>query len=45
MPTLIRLLLVGGLLAVLAFGAMTAMVTYFRPEPHDITQSVTLPAK
>ncbi len=45
MPTLFRLLLVGGVLAVLAFGAMTAIVTYLRPEPHDISQPVALPGK
>ena len=44
-PSLLRLLLVGGVLAAVAFGAMTAMVTYLRPEPHDITQPVALPAK
>lgn len=44
MPTLFRLLLVGGVLAALALGAMTAMVTYLRPVPHDIRQPVPLPA-
>ena len=43
MPTLFRLLLVVGVLAVLAFGAMTAMVTYMKPEPHAINQTIVIP--
>lgn len=43
MPTLFRLLLVVGLLAALAFGAMTAMVTYMKPDPHPISQTINIP--
>ena len=42
-PTLIRLLLVLGVLAVLVFGAMTAMVTYMRPAPRAISQTIVIP--
>ena len=45
MPTLFRLLLVIGVLAAVVYGAMTAMVTFLKPEPHAISQPVTLPAK
>ena len=44
MPTLIRLLFVLGLIAALAYGTMLAMVTFLHPQPHEITQSVKLPA-
>ena len=43
MPTLVRLLLVLAVLAGMIYGAMIGMVTYLRPEPRTITQSVTLP--
>ena len=45
MPTLLRLLFVVGLIAALAYGAMVAMVTFVHPEPHEITQTVRLPAQ
>ena len=44
MPTLLRLLFVVGLIAALAYGAMLALVTFVHPEPHEITQTIRLPA-
>ncbi len=43
MPTLFRLLLVIGVLAGLAYGAMLAMVTLMAPQPHDVSETVALP--
>lgn len=43
MPTLIRLMLVVGALAAVAFGVMTAMVTYMKPQPHAISQTIAIP--
>lgn len=42
-PTLIRLMLVVGALAAVAFGVMTAMVTYMKPQPHAISQTIAIP--
>ncbi len=43
LPTLLRLLVVVGMIAALAYGAMLAMVTFLHPESHEITQTVKLP--
>lgn len=43
MPTLFRLLLVIGILAGLAYGAMLAMVTFLQPQQHEITETIALP--
>ena len=45
MPTLFRLLIVIAVLAAVAYGAMSAMVTYLQPQSHAISQTITLPAK
>ena len=42
-PSLFRLLLVLGLLAAIVYGAMIGMVTYLKPQPHAVTQTITLP--
>ena len=44
MPTLFRLLLVICVLVALVWGVMLAMVTYLKPHPRPIEQSVTLPS-
>ncbi len=44
MPTLFRLLLVIGVLVALVWGTMLAMVTYMKPQPRSIEQSVPLPS-
>ena len=43
MPTLFRLLIVVGVLAGLAYGAMLAVTTLLAPQPHDISDTITLP--
>ena len=43
MPPLFRLLIVIGVLAGLAYGAMFAMVTFLAPQPHDISETINLP--
>ena len=43
MPTLFRLLLVIGVLAGLAYGAMLAMVTFLPPQPHDVSETIVRP--
>lgn len=43
MPTLFRLLFVIGLIVALAYGAMIALVTFVKPQPREITQTVALP--
>lgn len=42
MPSLFRFLVLVGILAGLAYGAMFALVTFVQPQPRDMTQ--TLPA-
>ena len=44
MPTLFRLLITIALLVAIVYGAMVAMVTFLRPEPREITQTIVLPA-
>ena len=44
MPTLVRLLVAIGLIVAVAYGAMLALVTFVHPEPHEITQTIRLPA-
>ena len=44
MPTLFRLLFVIALIAGLAYGTMLAMVTFLHPPPHEIVQTIQLPA-
>jgi len=41
MPSLLRLMVLLGLLGGLAYGAMYALATYFEPKPREIT--VTIP--
>ena len=47
MPSLIRFLLVVGVLAALVYGGMLALVNFVKVQPREITQSVPLtkPAK
>lgn len=40
MPSLIRFLLVIGVLAGLVYGGIYALATYFEPKPRDITVSI-----
>ena len=40
MPSLIRLLMVLGLLGGAAYGAMFALATWFDPKPREITVSI-----
>ena len=40
MPSLFRFLVVVGVLAGLAYGAMFALVTFVQPQPRDMTQSL-----
>ena len=44
-PTLFRLLIVIAVVAAVVYGAMVAMVSYLQPQPHAISQTVTLPAR
>ena len=44
MPTLVRLLVVLGLIVALVYGAMLAIVTFLHPPPHEIVQTIRLPA-
>jgi hypothetical protein len=39
-PSLIRLIVMVGLLVGLVYGAMLAIVTFVTPEPHEIIQTV-----
>lgn len=39
-PSLFRFLLVIGVLAGLAYGAMIALVTFVHPQPRDMTQNL-----
>jgi len=39
-PSLFRFLVVVGVLAGLAYGAMFALVTFVQPQPRDMTQSL-----
>ena len=43
MPTLIRLVLVLGGLAALAYGALVYLATQVKITPHEITETVELP--
>ena len=43
MPTLLRLLFVIGVIVLLGYGAMLAMVAYLQPRPREISQPVDLP--
>ena len=43
MPSLIRFLVVCGVLAALAYGSMFALVTFVEPNPRELT--VKIPAK
>lgn len=43
MPTLFRLLTVVGIAVAVAYGAMFAVVTAFRPQPRQIVEAVALP--
>ena len=40
MPSLIRFLAILGVLAVVAWGAMLALVTFVEPQQREMTQSV-----
>ena len=40
MPSLIRFLIIIGVLAGLVYGAMIALVTFVEPQPREMTQSI-----
>ena len=40
MPSLIRFLIVLGILAGIVFAGMIALVTFFQPEQHEISQTI-----
>jgi hypothetical protein len=42
LPSLIRFLVIVGILAALVYGGMIALVTFVEPQPREMTQ--TLPA-
>jgi hypothetical protein len=39
-PSLIRFLIIIGVLAGLVYGAMIALVTFVEPQPREMTQSI-----
>ena len=43
MPTLIRFLVIVGILAGLVYGGMIALVTLVKVEPREMSQSVEIP--
>jgi hypothetical protein len=43
MPTLFRLTFVIGVAVALVYGAMLAVVTLVKPQPHEIGQAIALP--
>ena len=43
MPTLIRFLVIVGVLAGLVYGGMIALVAFVKVQPREMTQTVTLP--
>lgn len=40
MPSLIRFLIIVGVLAVLGYGGMLALVAFVAPQPREMTQTV-----
>ncbi|MGI8567781.1 MAG: histidine kinase [Methylocella sp.] len=40
MPSLIRFLLLAGILAGIVYGAMIALVTFVEPQPREMSQSI-----
>lgn len=40
MPSLIRFLVIIGLLAALVYGGMIALVTFVEPQPREMTQAI-----
>lgn len=40
MPSLIRFLVIVGVLVGLAYGAMFALVSYVEPQPREMTQTI-----
>jgi hypothetical protein len=39
-PSLIRFLIIAGILAGLAYGGMIALVTFVEPQPREMTQTI-----
>ncbi len=40
MPSLIRFLIIAGILAGLIYGGMIALVTFVEPQPREMTQTI-----
>ena len=40
MPSLIRFLVIAGILAGLIYGGMIALVTFVEPQPREMTQTI-----
>ncbi len=40
MPSLVRFLVIIGVLAALAYGGMFALVTFVTPQPREMTQTI-----
>lgn len=40
MPSLIRFLVIVGILAALVYGGMIALVTFVEPQPREMTQTI-----
>ncbi|HEX3496345.1 MAG TPA: histidine kinase [Methylocella sp.] len=40
MPSLIRFLLLAGLLAAIVYGGMIALVTFVEPQPREMSQTI-----
>ncbi|MGH6795227.1 MAG: histidine kinase [Methylocella sp.] len=40
MPSLIRFLLIAGILAALVYGGMIALVTFVDPQPREMSQTI-----
>lgn len=40
MPSLIRFLVIAGILAGLIYGGMIALVTFVQPQPREMTQTI-----
>ena len=41
LPSLIRFLILAGVAAALAYGAMLSLVTFVTPQPREMTQSIS----
>jgi hypothetical protein len=41
LPSLVRFLVIAGVAAALAYGAMLSLVTFVTPEPREMTQTIS----